>query len=81
MKIEVCGSGCPKCKSTLENARLAVQQMGIDAEVIPVFDVKEVVKKGISKTPAILVDGRVKSVGRVPEVEEIKGFLTEAIKS
>ena len=77
MKIEVYGSGCPKCKKTFENAKLAVKKAGINAEVVSVFDVKEVIKKGLSKTPALFIDGNLKSAGSVPNVEEIVQLLAE----
>ena len=77
MKIEVYGSGCAKCKKTVENVKLAVKKAGINAEVVPVFDVKEVVKKGLSKTPAIFIDGHLKSAGNVLDVDEIAQLLTE----
>jgi small redox-active disulfide protein 2 len=77
MKIEVYGSGCAKCKKTFENVKEAVKQAGVNAEVVSVFDAAAVIKKGISKTPAVLIDNKIKIGGRVPEVEEIKKIITE----
>ncbi|MDZ7794684.1 MAG: MTH895/ArsE family thioredoxin-like protein [Spirochaetia bacterium] len=75
MKIEVYGGGCVKCKTTAENARKAVQDLAVDAEVVPVFDKKAVIKKGLSDVPALLIDGKLKVAGRIAEVDEIKGYL------
>lgn len=75
MKIEIFGSGCAKCKATEANARKAVQDLGIQAEVIPVFDKTAAIKRGITDTPALVVDGKLKVCGRVAELEEIKSFL------
>ena len=75
MKIEIYGGGCVKCKTTAENARKAVQDLAMDAEIIPVFDKKAVIKKGLTDTPALLIDGNLKVAGRIAEVEEIKGYL------
>lgn len=77
MKIEIFGIGCPKCKATEANARKAVQELGIQAEVVPVFDKDKaaVIKRGITDTPALMVDGKLKVAGRVPETEEIKGWI------
>lgn len=77
MKIEIFGIGCPKCRATEANARKAVQELGIQAEVVPVFDKDKaaVIKRGITDTPALMVDGKLKVAGRVAEVEEIKGWI------
>ena len=75
MKIEVYGGGCAKCKATEANARKAVSELGIKAEVIPVFDKAAAIKRGLTDTPALLVDGALKVAGRIAEVEEIKKFI------
>ena len=76
MKIEVFGSGCAKCKKTLENAQKAVKELNIKADIITIFDLKEVVQRGISSTPALMVDGKLICSGRVPEISEIKDWLS-----
>jgi len=76
MKIEVFGVGCPKCKKTEENVKKAVEDLGIDAEVISVFDQTQMITRGITDSPAVVIDGEIKIAGRVPEVEEIKRLLS-----
>ncbi|OPX17907.1 thioredoxin family protein [candidate division WOR-3 bacterium 4484_100] len=78
MKIEIFGKGCPKCQKTEENARKAVQESGIDAEVVHIYDEVEMLKRGIIDNPALVIDGELKIGGRVPEIEEIKKLLTES---
>jgi small redox-active disulfide protein 2 len=75
MKIEVYGGGCVKCRTTEANARKAVEDLGVTAEIVPVFDKTAVIRRGITDTPALLVDGVLKVAGRIAEVEEIKQFL------
>jgi len=75
-KIEIFGTGCPKCKRTEQNVRRAVQELGIEAEVTHVYDQLEMLKRGITNTPAVVIDGEVKIAGRVPEVDEIKELLS-----
>ena len=75
MIIRILGSGCPKCKLLEENARKAVDELKIKAEIEKVTDVGEIVDYGVMSTPAIVVDGEVKAYGRIPTVEEIKKWL------
>ena len=76
MKVEVFGAGCPKCKKTEENARKAVEELGIDAEVTHIYDEVEMIARGITSSPALVIDGELKVADRVPEVEEIKRLLS-----
>ena len=75
MKIQVLGTGCPKCKKTAEAAKAAVNELGIEAEIEKVTDLNEIMKFGVMLTPALAVDGDVKIVGKVPTEEQVKGFL------
>ncbi len=75
MKIEVMGPGCPKCAATEKNARAALLELGLDAEVEHIYDVREYAKRGVTITPALAVDGEVKVAGHVPTVRELKGLL------
>jgi len=75
MKIEVLGTGCPKCEKTMANAKKAVEELGLNAEVVKVYDLGEITSRGVLMTPALAVDGEVKLSGKVPSVEEIKGML------
>ncbi|MHC4625618.1 MAG: thioredoxin family protein [Planctomycetota bacterium] len=74
-KIQVLGPGCPKCKKLAENARAAVEQLGGDFEVEKVTDINEIMKFGVMITPALAVDGDVKTVGKVPSADEIVRIL------
>lgn len=75
MKIQILGTGCPKCKKTTEVAETAVKELGIDAEIVKITDINEIMKFGVMLTPAIAVDGDVKVVGKVPTVEQVKTML------
>ncbi len=75
MKIEILGTGCPKCKKLEENARKALDDIGIKAEVIKVTDINEIIDYGVMSPPAIVIDGEVKCSGRIPDIEEIKKWL------
>jgi len=75
MEIKVLGPGCPKCQKTADNVKQAVSEAGVDASVDKVTDVMEIAKFGVFGTPAVVIDGDVKAVGKIPSVDEIKGWL------
>ena len=75
MKIQILGSGCAKCKKLTENAAAAVKELGIAAEIEKVTDMKEIMKAGVMTTPALVVDGNVKSSGKLLSVPEIKTII------
>jgi small redox-active disulfide protein 2 len=75
VKIEVLGTGCTKCNKLYEAAKEAVARSGTDAEVSKVEDLAEIMKRGIMVTPALAVDGQIKSAGKVLKVEEIAKML------
>jgi small redox-active disulfide protein 2 len=75
MEIKVLGTGCSKCKTLEEITRKVVRENGIDATIIKVDDIVEIMKFNIMTTPALVVNGKVVSKGRIPSVEEIKQFL------
>lgn len=75
MEIKVLGPGCPKCQKTADNVKQAVSEAGVDANIDKVADVMEIAKYGVFGTPAVVVDGDVKSVGKVPAVDEIKKWI------
>ena len=74
-KIEIFGTGCPKCKETTMRAEQAVRELGIDAEVVKVEDIQRIMDCGVLVTPALAVDGEVKVAGKIPGVEEIKAWI------
>lgn len=75
MVIKILGSGCAKCKKLEENARKAVEELGIEATIEKVADMKAILGYGVMKTPAMVVDEKVKIMGRVANTEEIKKYL------
>ena len=75
MKIEIMGTGCPKCKTTEKIVRKAVEELGIKAEIVKVDDLQEIINRGVMMTPAVFIDGQAKIVGRIPSPEEIKKLL------
>jgi small redox-active disulfide protein 2 len=77
MKIEVLGPGCPKCNATMENVKKALEELGRTAEVVKVTDINAMIEKGIMSTPALIVDGRLMVQGKMPNVEQIKGWLQQ----
>lgn len=74
-KIQILGTGCPKCKQLTENAESAAKALGIEYEIEKVTDVNEMMTFGVMMTPALVVDGAVKVVGKVPNAEAIKALL------
>ncbi len=75
MKVQILGTGCPKCKKLAENAQAAVEAAGIECEIVKVTDINEIMKFGVMLTPALAIDGQVKVVGKVPSPDEIKKML------
>ena len=76
MKIEILGMGCQKCKTLYENAKKAVQETGIQAEVIKVENMDTITNYGVMMTPALVVDGEVRVSGKIPSIEEIKKWIS-----
>ena len=74
-KIQILGTGCPKCKKLSELTEAAAKELGIDYEIEKVTDINEIMKFGVMMTPALAVDGQVKVVGKVPSPDEIKKML------
>ncbi len=77
MKLEILGTGCAKCVKLEELTKKAVQELGIEAEVTKVKDIKDIMNYGVMITPALVVDGVVKVAGKVPSVEDIKKLITK----
>jgi len=75
MKVEILGTGCPKCRKTMANAEEAVKDLGLQAQIIKVDKIDDIMNYGVMMTPALAIDGEVKVSGRIPKVEEIKGWL------
>lgn len=75
ISIKILGPGCPKCKTTFEVVKKAVEQSGIMAEITKVEDLEGMMKYNILTTPVVVVNEEIKIKGRVPTVEEIKNLL------
>jgi small redox-active disulfide protein 2 len=76
MEVAILGPGCARCKATEKAVREALREMGKEATVIKVENIKEMIKYGISMTPAVAIDGTIKLAGKVPSVEEMKNLLS-----
>jgi len=74
-KLQILGTGCPKCKKLAENAEAAAKAAGIEYELEKVTDINEIMKMGVMMTPALAVDGEIKVAGKVPDVEAVKEML------
>ncbi|OGD33726.1 redox-active disulfide protein 2 [Candidatus Atribacteria bacterium RBG_16_35_8] len=77
MKIQILGSGCPKCRQTEANAREAVDNLEIDAVIEKITDINQIIDFGVTVTPALAVDGDIKFSGKIPSVEEIEEILKQ----
>jgi small redox-active disulfide protein 2 len=75
-KIQILGTGCPKCTKLAENAEAAAKALGLEFEIAKVTDIAEIMTFGVMVTPALAVDAQVKVVGKVPSSEEIQRLLT-----
>lgn len=75
MKIQILGTGCPKCTKLAQQAEEAAKQLGLDYEIQKLSDIKDIMAMGVMMTPALAVDGTVKVVGKVPSVDDIKKLL------
>jgi small redox-active disulfide protein 2 len=76
MKIEILGTGCPKCKKLFEATTEAVKELGIQAEIIKVEKIQDIMNYGVMMTPALVLDGVVKTAGKVPSKAEITNLIT-----
>lgn len=77
MDIKVLGPGCARCRQTAEHVESAVAESGIDAHIEKVTDAMEIAGYGVFGTPAVVIDGEVKCVGKIPTKEDIKQWLIE----
>lgn len=75
MKIEVFGSGCPRCKQTEKIMKKAVEELNVDAAVEKVIDMNAIMERGILSTPAVVIDGKVVLTGKIPSLNEAKNLI------
>jgi small redox-active disulfide protein 2 len=74
-KIQILGTGCPKCMKLAENAESAARQLGIEYQIEKITDINEIINFGVMATPTLVIDGQVKAVGKIPSPEQIKQLL------
>jgi small redox-active disulfide protein 2 len=75
VKIQILGTGCPRCKALASNAEKAVKELGLNTEIEKVTGIEDILKSQILMTPALVIDGQVKAAGRVPSTDEIKQLI------
>lgn len=75
IQVEVLGTGCKKCQQLETNAKQAIADLSLDAEVLHIKDAIEIAKRGVLSTPALMVNGKLVAKGKVMSAEEIKPFL------
>ena len=75
MKIEILGTGCPKCQKLYDAVKDVVARSGVQAEIIKVTKINDILKYGVMVTPALVIDGQVKVAGKVPSPDEIAQWL------
>lgn len=80
MKIEVLGPGCPRCFMTMHVVMQALKEMKLNAEVEHVSDLATIISYGVFYTPGLVINGKVKSMGRIPSLDEVKRALREEVR-
>lgn len=75
-KLQILGTGCPKCKKLAELTETAAKQLGIAYELVKITDINQIMAFGVMMTPALAVDGQIKVVGKVPSIPEIKSLIS-----
>ncbi|MCK5351951.1 TM0996/MTH895 family glutaredoxin-like protein [bacterium] len=74
-KLQILGTGCPKCSDLAERTEEAAKELGIEYELVKVSDINDIMSFGVMMTPALAVDGEVKITGKVPGIDEIKEMI------
>ncbi len=75
-KLQILGTGCPKCNQLAERTEQAATELGLDYELVKITDISDIISFGVMNTPALAVDGEVKVAGKLPDLEEIKEFIS-----
>lgn len=81
MKIEILGTGCPKCKKLTELTEESVNELGVSAEIIKVTDINKIIDYGVMVTPALVIDGNIKVAGKMPSKQEISEWIKREKKN
>lgn len=75
MKIEVYGTGCANCQALENSVKKAVEELGVDADIVKIKEMDKMFEAGITGTPGLAIEGEIKSMGRIPSVDEIKKWI------
>jgi small redox-active disulfide protein 2 len=78
MKLQILGTGCPKCNALAQATEQAAQSLGLPYELEKITDLNQIMSFGVMMTPALVVDGKVKVSGKVPDLNELKSMLQPA---
>lgn len=76
VKVEILGVGCPKCRKTEEMIGETIRKLGVEAEIVHVTDIDEIIERGVMMTPAVFVDGEKKIEGKIPTEAQIKEWFS-----
>lgn len=76
-EVKVLGPGCAKCQEMMEQTKTAIAELALECDLEKVTDIQKITAYGVMMTPALVVDGNVKVMGKVPPLEELKNYLTE----
>jgi len=76
-KIEILGTGCPKCRKLTEQVQRAANELNLDCQIEKVEDIQQIIAHGVVMTPALVVDGQVKVTGKVPSLDDIKKIIEQ----
>lgn len=79
MEIKILGSGCSNCKKLEANAKEAVKELNVEADITKIQEIRDIMKYGVMRTPAIVINEKVKMFGKVCTVDEIKKYINEEI--
>ncbi len=75
-KLQILGTGCPKCNQLAERTDQAARELGLEYELVKVSDINAIIALGVMNTPALAVDGEVKVSGKLPELDQIKEYIS-----
>lgn len=80
MIIKVLGMGCPNCKKLEASAKAAIKDSSIEIEIQKITDINEIISHGVIKTPSLIINNKIKSQGKIPDVASIKQWITETLQ-
>lgn len=75
IKVEILGSGCPRCKQTAKIMEIASKELGIDTNIVKVEDINEIIERGVISTPAVAINGKIVLSGKIPSLDKAKKLL------